>query len=130
MGAARLSQADINNEWPALACTGNAQASETDRTVMGNSQQSSSVTNLDRAMAMAAASSPAPAPALSSNMFSAVSHLDDCGDEVIFIMMLLLLSNTQGFLRNVDSPGNSSNDHRKNKCVKNHEHQKLITRIR
>jgi len=80
-GAAQLSQPDINNVWPALT-TGNAQASETDSTVMGNSRQSLSVTSRDWATSVAAASSPGPASALamSSNMFSVLRHLDD-GDE-------------------------------------------------
>ena len=57
----------------------NVHASETHKTVMGNSQQSSAVRNRDWAMAVEAASS--PAPTLLSNMFSALRHLDDCGDE-------------------------------------------------
>jgi len=64
-----------------LLTSADAQARETDSTVMGNSQQSSSVTSRDWATAVAAASSPAPVRAMSSNMFSALSHLDDCGDE-------------------------------------------------
>ena len=79
-GAAQLSQPDINNVCPLLTSR-NAQASKTDSTVMGNSQQSSSVTSRDWATAVAAASSPAPVRAMSSNMFSVLSHLDDCGDE-------------------------------------------------
>jgi len=81
--AAQVSRLDVNNVCPVLA-SGNAQAIETDGTVMGNSRQPLPATSYDWSTAVAATSSPAPEWVMSSNMFSVLSllcRLNDCGDE-------------------------------------------------
>ena len=64
--------------WPDA---GNAQASETDSTVMGNSTQPLPATSYDWSATVAATSSLAPERAMSSNRLSVLCRLNDCGDK-------------------------------------------------